>query len=106
MSSIWGATVGTTMSPEKIIEKTETDKKIEKLQKDVEDLKENGIGGTADVEGLVEVTDGEPTKEGTVMTVNPNAEEVTLCTEEDFNALKAEINAKFDALVNGNEVAY
>lgn len=51
------------------------------------------------VEGLVEITDGEPTKEGTVLTVNPNAEEIHLYTAE-------EIDAKFDALVNGNEVAY
>ena len=44
-----------------------------------------------EVEGTVEITDGEPTKESTVMTLNPNAEEVNLCTEEDFNILKEEI---------------
>ena len=47
----------------------------------------------------IEITDGEPTKDGTVLTVNPNAEEVHLYTAE-------EIDAMFDALVNGNEVAY
>lgn len=54
----------------------------------------------------VEITDGEPTKESTVMTLNPNAEEVNLCTEEDFNAFKEEIDAKFDAFINAEEVAY
>ena len=42
----------------------------------------------------VEITDGEPTKESTVLTVNPNAEEVNLCTEEDFNILKEEIKVE------------
>ena len=54
----------------------------------------------------VEITDGEPTKESTVMTLNPNAEEVNLCTEEDFNAFKEEIDAKFDAFINAEEVSY
>lgn len=104
MSKIIGVTVGTSMNPQKVVEKTKLEERVDKLSEDVKDLKANGTGGT--VEGLVEITDGEPTKEGTVLTVNPNAEEVNLCTEEDFNAFKAEINAKFNALVNGNEVAY
>lgn len=52
-----------------------------------------------EVEGTVEITDGEPTKESTVLTVNPNAEEVHLYTAE-------EIDAKFDAFINAEEVAY
>lgn len=47
----------------------------------------------------VEITSGEPTKEGTVMTLNPNAEEVRLYTAE-------EIDAMFDAFINAEEVAY
>lgn len=90
MSSIWGVTVGTPQNPAKVIEntytKTEVDEKLQNVS-------------TGDVEGLVEITSGEPTKDGTVMTVNPNAEEVHLYTAE-------EIDAMFDALVNGNEVAY
>ena len=75
----------------------------------VESVDENGYPNSfsvIDQANGVEITDGEPTKESTVMTVNPNAEEVNICTEEDFNAFKEEIDAKFDALVNGNEVAY
>ena len=45
-------------------------------------LKDNGTS----VEGLVEITDGEPTKESTVMTLNPNAEEVHLYTAEEIDA--------------------
>lgn len=47
----------------------------------------------------IEITDGEPTKESTVMTLNPNAEEVNLYTAE-------EIDAKFDAFINAEEVSY
>lgn len=47
----------------------------------------------------IEVTSGEPTKESTVMTLNPNAEEVNLYTAE-------EIDAKFDAFINAEEVSY
>lgn len=49
--------------------------------------------------GGVEVTDGEPTKASTVMTLNPNAEEVQLYTAP-------EIDAMFDAFINAEEVAY
>ena len=51
------------------------------------------------VDSGVEVTSGEPTKETTVMTLNPNADEVNLYTAE-------EIDAKFDAFINAEEVAY
>lgn len=47
----------------------------------------------------VEITDGEPTKSSTVMTLNPNAEEVHLYTAE-------EIDAMFDAFINAEEVSY
>lgn len=37
--------------------------------------------------GGVEITDGEPTKESTVMTLNPNAEEVNLYTAEEIDEM-------------------
>ena len=64
-----------------------------------------------DLPSGVEITDGEPTKQGTVMTLNPNAEEVNICTEEDFNALREEIDTMFGSyatdvanLIGGIEV--
>lgn len=75
---------------------TEADK-AELVEEVLESIPGGGNVGTDF--GGVEITDGEPTKESTVMTLNPNAEEVHLYTAE-------EIDAKFDALVNGNEVAY
>ena len=41
----------------------------------------------AELEGTVEITDGEPTKESTVMTLNPNAEEVQLYTAPEIDAM-------------------
>lgn len=75
--------------------------KHDELSEEIEDLKQNGSGtGNVGTDfGGVEITDGDPTKETTVMTLNPNAPEVNLYTAE-------EIDAMFDALVNGNEVAY
>ena len=49
--------------------------------------------------GGVEITDGEPTKASTVMTLNPNAEEVQLYTAP-------EIDDMFDAFINAEEVSY
>ena len=68
----------------------------------VESVDENGHPNgfsVIDQASGVEITDGEPTKESTVMTLNPNAEEVNLYTAE-------EIDAKFDAFINAEEVAY
>lgn len=39
------------------------------------------------VKGLVEITGGNPTKEGTVLMVNPNAEEVNIYTAEEIDEL-------------------
>ena len=44
----------------------------------------------------VEITDGEPTKNGTVMTVNPNAEEVHLYTAEEIDAMKETWTTLYD----------
>ena len=68
----------------------EIDSKVEEINSEINNLKEAGT---------VEVTSGEPTKESTVMTIDLNSEEVEIYTKE-------EIDAMFDALVNGNEVAY
>ena len=38
MSSIWGATVGTTISPEKIIEKTSLEERVNRLSMEISDL--------------------------------------------------------------------
>ncbi len=40
-----------------------------------------------DVSGTVEITDGNPQKEGTVLTLNPNAEEVFVYTAEEIRQL-------------------
>ena len=82
---------------QKMAEENPTKEEFNKLSEEISDLKENGNVGTDF--GGVEITDGEPTKETTVMTLNPNAEEVHLYTAE-------EIDAMFNALVDGNEVAY
>lgn len=68
----------------------------------VESVDENGYPNgfsVGDQSSGIEITDGEPTKASTVMTLNPNAEEVKLYTAE-------EIDAKFDAFINAEEVAY
>lgn len=158
MSKIIGATVGTPMNPQKVVEKTDLEKRVEtiekakengdfngtdgkdgqngvdgadgksayqyaqdggytgteeefaqkmaeenptkeefnKLSEEIADIKQNGTGT---VEGLVEITSGEPTKEGTVLTVDPNAGEVSLYTAP-------EIDAMFDAFINAEEVSY
>lgn len=84
-------------------EKEFTQKLAKELPTKLSDL-ENDL--ELEVEGTVEITDGEPTKESTVMTIDPNADEVNICTEEDFNAFKEEIDAKFDAFINAEEVSY
>ena len=68
----------------------EIDSKVEEINLEIDNLKEAGT---------VEVTSGEPAKESTVMTIDLNSEEIEIYTKE-------EIDAMFDALVNGNEVAY
>ena len=45
-----------------------------------------------EVEGTVEITDGEPTKASTVMTLNPNAEEVNLYTAEEFDEVISKLS--------------
>lgn len=79
---------------------------------EVEEVDENGVptkwkavDKLADVEGLVEITDGEPTKESTVMILNPNAEEINLYTAEEIDAIVSEFreNQSFDFLVSNAE---
>lgn len=68
----------------------------------VESVDENGYPNSfsvIDQTNGVEITSGEPTKASTVMTLNPNAEEVNLYTAP-------EIDAMFDAFINAEEVAY
>lgn len=45
-----------------------------------------------EVEGTVEITDGEPTKESTVMTLNPNAEEVNLYTAKEIDEVISKLS--------------
>lgn len=45
MSKIYGVTVGTPMKPQKVIEKTKLEERVDKLSKDIADLKQNGSGG-------------------------------------------------------------
>lgn len=56
----------------------------------------DGSGSVGDIGG-VEITSGEPTKESTVMTLDPNAEDIELYTVP-------EIDEKFDALGGGVEI--
>ena len=57
---------------------------INELSEEIADLKESENVGTDF--GGVEITSGEPTKDTTVMTLNPNAEEVHLYTAEEIDA--------------------
>lgn len=52
----------------------------------------NKLGGT------VEITDGEPTKESTVLTVNPNGDTVNIYTAEEVDVIKEELEAKVDTM--------
>ena len=99
MSKIIGITVGTPINPQVVIEKTALEERVDKLSEDIKGLKENGSGNVGTDFGGVEITDGEPTKSSTVMTLNPNAEEVQLYTAP-------EIDAMFDAFINAEEVSY
>ena len=60
--------------------------------------------------GTVEVTSGEPEKENTAITINPNPESVNIYTAEEVDSklaqLTREFDAKINAIENGNEVAY
>ena len=48
--------------------------------------------------GTVEITAGEPTKENTVLTVNPNGETVNIYTAEEVDAIKEKLDAKVDTM--------
>lgn len=76
---------------------TETEiKSYESLEARIKALEENGGGNVGSDFGGVEITDGEPTKETTVMTLNPNAEEVHLYTAEEIDAMKETWTTLFD----------
>jgi hypothetical protein len=50
MSKIFGVTVGTPMKPQKVIEKTKLEERVDKLSEDIADLKENGISSVEPME--------------------------------------------------------
>lgn len=53
--------------------------------------------------GGVEITDGEPTKESTVMTLNPNAEEINIYTAEEIDVMFGTYVTDVAALIGGIE---
>lgn len=55
-----------------------------------------------EVEGTVEITDGEPTKASTVMTLNPNAEEVNLYTAEEIDEVISKLSEDIEELKQKN----
>lgn len=60
-----------------------------------------------EVEGTVEITDGEPTKESTVLTVNPNAEVANLYTAEEIDAKLQNLpsgGSDLDVQINGKSI--
>ena len=65
---------------------------------------QNGLGGT------VEITSGGPTKEQTVLTVDPDAEEINVYTAEEvdykFEQFSQEIDVFKSLIVDANEVKY
>ena len=64
----------------------------------------------ANQSGVVEVTSDKPTHEETVMTINPNAEEIHVYTAEEVDEKISKLSEEIDdlkaMLIDGNEVEY
>ena len=75
------------------------------LDERIKKLEENGTGGGAvDVDiGGVEITDGEPTKESTVMTLNPNADDINIYTAEEIDVMFGSYVTDIANLIGGIE---